>query len=176
MSERKGPELYELTGAYADASVALMACETDDEYEEALKAFDEIEGALTDKSAGMARILRNLQARASVQKAQEEAFKAEAARLTARRKASESAAERLKERVLYAMETAGLERIRTDIGTWYIGSSIRVDVTDPNKVPSEFVRGYTPEIDKAAAKKHYEYTGEIIDGIEFVHGRTAKFR
>lgn len=169
-------ELYEITGAYADAAAALMACETDEEYSAALDALTAIECDLMEAGRIKARILRNMQLRAADHQTFEAFFKAEAKRHEQKRKAAENAAERLKADVLFAMETAGLERIRTDIGTWYIGKSIACNVTEPDKVPAEFVKCYTPEIDKAAAKKHYEFTGELIDGLEFVHGRTARFR
>lgn len=169
-------ELYEITGAYADAAAALMECETDEEYTAALEALDAVEADMSTKAGHMAMILRNIQARTDRQEAHAKTFKAEYDRLNARAKASKAAADRLKERVLFAMDTAGLERIRTDIGTWYIGESIACNVTEPDKVPAEFVKYYTPEIDKAAAKKHYAFTGELIDGLEFVHGRTARFR
>lgn len=172
----KRAELYEITGAYADAAATLMECETDEEYAAALEALDAVEADMSTKAGHMAMILRNIQARAERQEAHAKTFKAEYERLNARAKASKAAADRLKERVLFAMETAGLERIRTDIGTWYIGKSISCNVVDADKVPAEFVKCYTPEIDKAAAKKHYTFTGEIIDGLEFIHGRTANFR
>lgn len=175
MDNRK-VELYEITGAYADAAAALMECETDEEYAAVLEALDAVEADMSTKAGHMAMILRNIQARAERQEAHAKTFKAEYERLNARAKASKAAADRLKERVLFAMETAGLERIRTDIGTWYIGKSISCNVVDADKVPAEFVTRYTPEIDKAAAKKHYTFTGEIIDGLEFIHGRTANFR
>lgn len=169
-------ELYEITGAYADAAAALADCETEEEYEAALAMFDAVEADMTAKATSMAMAMRNMQARAERQAAHAKTFKTEYDRLSARAKATEAAAERMKERVLFAMETAGLERIRTDIGTWYIGKSISCNVIETDKVPAEFVKYYTPEIDKAAAKKHYEATGELIDGLEFVHRRSARFR
>ena len=172
----KRVELYEITGAYADAAQALMVCETEEEVTAALAALDAVEADLNAKASAMAMTLRNMQARAERQAAHARTFKAEYERLNGRAKATEAAVKRLKERVLFAMETAGMERIRTDIGTWYIVKSLSTTVTDPAKVPEEFVKAYTPEIDKAAAKKHYEFTGELIDGLEFTHGRTANFR
>lgn len=172
----KRTELYEITGAYADAAAALMECETEEEYAAAMTALDAVEADLTAKASHMAMILRNMQARKERQAAHAATFKAEYDRLNARARATEAAAERLKERVLFAMETAGMERIRTDIGTWYIGQSVSCNVTDPEKVPAEFVKCYTPEIDKTAAKAHYKATGELIEGIEFIHGRSARFR
>lgn len=172
----KRVELYEITGAYADASAILKACETEEEYDAALAVWETVNADQTTAFTATAKMLRNMQLRAAEHQTLEAFFKAEAKRHEQKRKAAENAADRLKERVLFAMETAGLERIRTDIGTWYIGKSISCNVTDPHKVPAEFVKAYTPEIDKAAAKKHYEFTGELIDGIEFIHGRTARFR
>lgn len=169
-------ELYEITGAYADAAAALMECETEEEYTAALEAFSAIETDLAEAGLIKAKALRNLQLVAAYRKTYEETFKAEAKRLEARRKAAESAIERLKNDVLFAMEAAGMERIRTDIGTWYIAPSMSCKVLDPYLVPQEFVKGYTPEIDKEAAKKHFAFTGEIIDGLEITQGRTVRFR
>lgn len=169
-------QLYDITGAYAEVSAALMECETDEEFDKALKLFEEIEVDLKEAAEQKARILRNLQLKAAERKTLEEFFKAEAKRLEQKRKAAESAAERLKENVLFAMDTAGLERIRTDIGTWYIGSSVRVDVQDADKVPVEFIKGYTPEVDKDAVKKHFAFTGEIPEGLDIIQGRTARLR
>ena len=169
-------ELYELTGAYADIAAQLMACETDEEYDAALNAFGSVETAMADEAAQLARIMRNLQLRAAEHKTREEYFKAEGKRHEQKRKSAESAIERIRERVMFAMETAGMERIRTDIGTWYTSPSMSCKVIDAAKVPAEFVKGYTPEIDKDAAKKHFAFTGEIIDGLEITQTRTARFR
>lgn len=169
-------ELYEITGAYADAAQALMECDSDEEFSAILDRLTAIETDLAEAGKTKARILRNLQLLAAERRTREEFFKAEAKRLEQRRKAAENAAERLKADVLFAMETAGLENIRTDIGTWYIGSSTRVDVLDASKVPAEFVKGYTPEIDKSAVKKHFAFTGEIPEGLDVIQGRTARFR
>lgn len=169
-------ELYEITGAYADAAAALMDCETDEEYAAALDALDEVEADLSAKASAMAMALRNMQARQLRQAAHAAAFKTEYDRLDARAKATKAAAERLKKRVLFAMETAGMKRIRTDIGTWYIVDVPKCDVKDPYKVPNEFVKGYNPEIDKAAAKAHFVATGELIEGLDLRIEGSARFR
>lgn len=174
--DKQNTELYEITGAYAEVSAQLMECETEEEFEEALKVFNAIETDMIETAEQKARILRNLQLRAAERRTLEDGFKAEAKRLEQKRKAAENAAERLKESVLFAMETAGMERIRTGIGTWYIGSSVRVEVLDANEVPAEFIKGYTPEVDKTAVKKHFEFTGEIPGGLDIIQGRTARFR
>lgn len=168
--------LYELTGAYADAAAALMDCETDEEYAEALAAFDAIEAGMQEKALSMACALRNLQMRELLQKSYADIYTAEARRMQAKSKSTAGAIDRLKERVLFAMETAGLERIRTDAGTWYIGTSVSVDVQDPDQVPEEFVKRYTPEIDKAAIRKHFDATGEILPGTDVIQKRSARFR
>lgn len=169
-------ELYVITGAYADASAALKECETEGEYTAALEAWDAVETDMTTAFTATAMMLRNLQARAERQAAQAKTFKSEYERMNARAKATEAAAERLKERVLFAMETADLKRIRTDIGTWYIVDVPKCDVKDPHKVPNEFVKGYNPEIDKAAAKAHFVATGELIEGLDLRIEGSVRFR
>lgn len=170
------PELYELTGAYADAAAALMDCETDDEYAEAFQAFDAIEADIAEQAGSMARLIRNLQQRSAAEKAVSESFDSEAKRHRAKAKAMESAADRIKEKVTFAMEIAGMEKIRTHAGTWYIVEDVKVDVIDPEAVPDEFVKRVTPEIDKTALKRYIKATGEIIPGVNTTVTRGARIR
>lgn len=172
----KAPELYELTGAYADAAAALMACETDEEYSDALTMFDQVEADMTEKAESMARIMRNLKQRADAETAVCASFDQEAKRHRAMAKAAEAAAERIKDRVTFAMESAGLEKIRTRAGTWYIVEDVHVDVTDAEAVPTEFVRRVVPDVDKASLKRHIKATGEIIPGVNATITRGARIR
>lgn len=170
------PELYELTGAYADAAAAMMDCETDKEYSDALAMFDRIEADMTEKAESMARIMRNLRQRADAETAVCASFDQEAKRHRAMAKAADSAAERIKDRVTFAMESAGLEKIRTRAGTWYIVEDVHVDITDAEAVPAEFIRRIVPEANKESLKRHIKATGEIIPGVNATITREARFR
>ena len=170
------PKLYELAEAYADVSSALMDCESDEEYEEALSAFESVNANMEAKARNYAMMYRNLKARQEVQDALAKSFKAEYERLNKRSKATEAAAERLKNFITFSMETAGLERIRTDIGTWYVKQSVHAEVVDVMAIPEEFVNAAPPKPDINAIKKHFAQTGEIIPGVECSIKSAAQFR
>lgn len=159
------PKLYELAEAYADVSATLMECESEEEYEAALAAFENISADLEGKALAYAQMYRNLKAQQSVQEAQAKVFKAEYERLSKRAKSTESAADKLKNNVCFAMETAGLERMRTGIGTWYVTQGVAVTVDDVNAIPAEFVNAAPPKPDINAIKKHFTETGELISGV-----------
>ena len=101
--------LYELTSEYETILNQLEAAETEDEKEAALAALDEISGAIEDKAEIYARIIKSKQAEA-------EMYSAEVVRLAANKKAAENTAERLKARLLNAMQSANIGKIPTAIG------------------------------------------------------------
>lgn len=174
--QAKAPDLYELTGAYADAAAALMDCETDEDYAAALAQFDSIETAVSDKAESMARLLRNMQALHSMRKAAADAFALEAKRLAAKAKATENFIENIKDRVTFAMETAGMDKIRTGIGTWYVVEDVAVDVFAPEELPAEFLKQAEPTVDKVALKRYIKDSGEIVPGTNVTIRRGARFR
>lgn len=101
--------LYELTSDYENILAQLETAETDEEKDAALAALDEISGAIENKAEIYAKIIKSKQAEA-------EAFKGEIVRLTGIMKAAENTAERLKARLLGAMQSAGIGKIPTAIG------------------------------------------------------------
>lgn len=173
-------DLWEHSEAYACAAGRLMEAETAEEYdealEEALKLFEEAAEDMQADAGAIARIYRNMQARLEVQKAQAAVHKKEADRLNARAKATENACERWKNAMCAAMEAHGIQKIRTDIGTWFTRDEIRVEVTDPYAIPAEFVNAQPPKPDVNAIKKHFRFTGELIPGVEITPAKGAQFR
>lgn len=160
------PKLYELAEAYADVSATLMECESEEEYEEALAAFENVSADLEGKALAYAQMMRNLKARQTVQDAQAKVFKEEADRLSKKAKATESAAAKLRSNMLFAMETSGMINIKTEIGTWYTQAGVKVEVTDPYALPEEFASLAPPKPDMNAIKKHFKATGELIPGAK----------
>ena len=75
--------LYELSAGYASLLDMYDQAETEDERAEILDMLASAEGDITEKAEAYARIMKNKQAEA-------DAFKAEADRLTAKRKAAEA--------------------------------------------------------------------------------------
>lgn len=173
-------DLWEHSEAYAYAAEKLMECESAEEYDEAMEQalalFHEAAEDMQADAGVIARIYRNLQAKQAVQTAQAAQFKQEYDRLNARAKATENALKRWKTAVCAAMEANGLQRIRTDIGTWFTKDEINVEVTDAYAIPAEFVKAKPPEPDITAIKKHFKFTGELIPGVDITPAKGAQFR
>lgn len=180
MSATLYDEMHFSASEYAYASAQLMQCETDEEYsgatEELLKLFESAGEHVSEAFGDAARIIRNMQARAEVQKALAQVHKAEYERLIAFHKATENAISRLKNGVCSAMECNGLQKIRTPIGTWFTKDQIKVEITDPYAIPAEFANAQPPKPDLNAIKKHFSFTGEIIPGAECTFERGVQFR
>lgn len=162
--------------ACADAAAALMDCETDEEYEAAMEALEKIEFERDQRALAFAGLLRNLQEKLARQNASKKCMWDEAKRRTAQCQSTERAIDRLKHYMYWCMELAGMTRIRTDIGTWYIAPDVKCKILDAKKVPEEFIKGYTPEVNKAAAIAHFKATGEIIEGLNLYVESEARLR
>ena len=161
--------LYELTAEYADMMARLDAAETDEEVAAIWEELSGMEGEITDKADMYARIMRNKRAEA-------EMFKAEAKRLTAKAKAAEGVADRLKGMVQDTMIHLGLKDIRTSIGKWRIQRNpASCEVIDPAKVPTEYHIPQPDTIDRAAILKAFRETGEIPDGCDITQSEGIRF-
>ena len=100
-----------------------------------------------------------------------ESLKSEIKALQERQKKAEERGKYLKELITDNMKKMGLQKIETTIGNMVIPNrvDISVNVVDLEKVPNEFKKEKTEvSVDKAAVKKYFKETGEIIDGIEIV--------
>ena len=100
-----------------------------------------------------------------------ESLKSEIKALQERQKKAEERGKYLKEFITDNMKKMGLQKIETTIGNMVIPNrvDISVNVVDLEKVPNEFKKEKTEvSVDKAAVKKYFKETGEIIDGIEIV--------
>ncbi len=162
--------LYELSEGYAQMMAMYDQAETAEEREDLLELLAGAEGDITEKAEQYARVMRNKQAEA-------EAFKAEADRLTAKRKAAEAVVERLKEAIATAMLTVGAKEIGTTIGKWRIQENPwSCEVTDPDAVPEEWHIKVEDKIDRAGIVKHFKMTGEIMPGVEMKRTTGARFR
>lgn len=170
------PKLYELTDAYAGLVAMLEDCETEEEAAEIAERINAVSDDITAKAEAYARIRLNLKSEADVLKAQAASFKAEADRLAAKAKAKENNVKRLQDYLLYAMEIAGLEKLRTPLGLFYPQTTSSVEVIDPWAVPARFVTMQDPKVDREAIKREFRQTGEIIPGISIVTNTTIRFR
>lgn len=152
--------LYDLTVAYNNLLEAVIGAEDGDEIAALMARLDEITEAWDVKADNYARMMREVETRA-------QAAKAEAERLTDRRRRLDALAESLKQRMFLAMKTRGLNSCETSIGTWKIGKGREsVEVIDAAKVPDEYLIHPAPTVSKVAIMAAYKATGEIIPGTE----------
>jgi hypothetical protein len=118
---------------------------------------------ITKKAYGIAIVIQGIENKAAM-------LKAEEARLNAKRKACENAAERLRAYTLAQMQALGQERI--DTGTFLLSVRLNnpsVVVLDAAAIPSEYQRttiSIAP--DKVAILAAMKATGEVIPGTEVV--------
>lgn len=103
------------------------------------------------KIEGCALWYKNLMAEAYALKMEEQAFKA-------RREVAEKKAERLKNYLSKALDG---EEVKTTTFAISWRASKYVDVTDPSKLPAEYLVAQEPKIDKAALLKALKAGGQI---------------
>jgi hypothetical protein len=162
--------LYELSAGYASLLDMYDQAETEDERAEILDMLASAEGDITEKAEAYARIMKNKQAEA-------DAFKAEADRLTQKRRAAEAVVDRLKDAIGTAMQITVAKEIGTTIGKWRLQDNPwSCEVLDVNAVPEEWHIKVEDRIDRAGLVRHFKETGEVIDGVEFRRSTGARFR
>ena len=162
--------LYELSEGYAQMMSMYDQAETAEEREDLLELLAGAEGDITEKAEQYARVMRNKQAEA-------DGLKAEADRLTAKRRAAEAVVERLKEAIATAMMTVGAKEIGTTIGKWRIQENPwSCEVLDADAVPEEWHIKVEDKIDRAGLVKHFKMTGEIMPGVEMKRSAGVRFR
>lgn len=176
MVNAKHPEPYEITEEYANAYAALMDCETEEEYEAALTALFASEKAVNDMGEAFARILKNLAIKAEQQVIAAKLCKKEYERMMAKANSTDAAMRRIREKIRFALDVAGMERMRTPIGTWFKSSSAKVVVLDEAEVADEFKVEQPAKVSSALIKAHWEATGEIPDGCDMLITETSQFR
>jgi len=96
-----------------------------------------------------------------------DAFKAEEARLKARRQTIEKTIERAKDAMKFAMMTAGEKKIPCGSFTVSLQKNpekVIMDADNFDAIPEKYLKYKEPEIDKALIKKDLN-EGEALDGI-----------
>lgn len=162
--------LYELSASYRALLNMYDDAETEESRQHIIAMMISGEEAISDKAEAYARIMRNKQAEA-------EALKAEADRLTEKRRAAEAVVERLKAALLDAMKLADTDIIPTSIGKWRKQANPwSVEVIDVDSVPAQYHIAQPDKIDKKGLLDNFKATGEIVDGVEFRQTQGIRFR
>lgn len=162
-------KLYELTDEYLALWDSLNDPDADwDAAEAALKG---IEAALDAKVENCAKAIRGMES-------EQESILAEIERLTKRQHALETKTQGLKNYVQAEMETAGRDKIRTDLFTIAIQRSPdRLIVHSEAEIPDVFFKHIpaTTQLDKTAVKKALA-GGTAVPGCELTHGFHLRIR
>lgn len=162
--------LYEIRTDYATLLTMYDSAETDEAREQYLELMATADDAIDEKAEIYAKIIRNKQAEA-------EAYKAEAERLTAKRKSAERVIERMKEALLDVMIVAEKPEISTTIGKWKIQKNpIKCEVLNIDAIPAEYHIPQPDKVDVKAMIAQHKLTGEVFDGCEFKQEEGIRFR
>lgn len=157
-------KLYEIDSAILE--VIENDFSFDDETGEVFFTVDDLNAldmARNEKLEGCLLFIKNCESEAA-------AIKAEITALQARMKRKQAAADRLREYVLYSMESMHDKTFETAKAYARVGYYQRVDVEDMNALPVEYVREkVTTSPDKTAIKK------AIKDGAEVKGARLVSY-
>lgn len=148
---------------------ALYSLANESEGEELIELYDELQCSLNEKLDSSAKVIKQLQADA-------EAIKAEEVRLSARRKAIENNAERLKDMMLTALKSSGETKTKTTLFSFSVRSSASVLITDESLLTSGYLRTTTTTSpDKKAIKETLD-KGIDVEGAEIVYNESLQIK
>ena len=164
-------KLYELTEKYAELQKMIEDGVDPEALADTLEA---LEGAIEEKVEAIYRLRQNLQADI-------EALKAEEKRLADKRKSLEAQVERLKEYVERELEAAGIDKIKTTIGTvGFRKAPASVEILDVGKIPMEFLIPQDPKVDRRGLLNAFKNRTDVNPaemGFIIIDGkRTLQFR
>ena len=164
-------KLYELTGAYADLQQKI---EDGADPEALADTMEAIEGAIEEKVEAIYQLRQNLQAEI-------DAYKAEEKRLADKRKALESRMEWLKEYVERELAAAGIDKVKTRIGTvGFRNAPPSINILDISRIPKDYLIPQDPKVDKRGLLRDFKNRADVdlaAMGFEIIDGnRTLQFR
>lgn len=151
--------LYDLTAEMLDLSELLTSGDIDEQaYADTLES---LQFDTEQKLEGYAKLIRSMEAEA-------DAYKAEADRFAAKRKARENAAARLKERIAVHLSSTGQTKAPAGLFSWSLRTSKAVAITDESELPMSVLR-VKSEPDKTKIR-------ELLDAGEKVPGAALEER
>ena len=155
--------LYEITNAFP----SLMENEEITEEDKA-KIKEELTLLLQQKSQNTIAYVRNMELTI-------EAMKSEEKRISEQRKLKENKLVKFKEYVKECMETNGITKIETGLGTMSIAKNpLSVEIINEDEVPGEYkTEVVTVKIDKIKIKNNFKETGEIPAGVNILTNNTS---
>ncbi len=155
--------LYEITSGFP----ALIENEEITE-EDKKKIKEELIVLLQQKSQNTIGYVRNIELTI-------EAMKTEEKRISEQRKILENRLTKFKQYVKDCMESNGITKIETELGTLSIAKNpISIEIINEYEVPNEFkTEVITTKIDKNKIKDNFKATGEIPAGVNILTQNTS---
>lgn len=121
-----------------------------------------------EKIEGYCQVIKQLQADADM-------FKAEADRITAKKKTAENSIERMKRALTDYLLSIGQKKVSAGTFTASLSCSRSVNISDLSKIPQEYLIEQPAKPDKIAIKKAIE-DGAVIAGAEIVTNDGVRIR
>lgn len=156
--------LYELTQQALLVQEMLLSGDIDeDTFRDTVDSLD-----INTKVENICKVIRNLEADAKM-------FKEEKDRLAARQKAAENGAKRLKELLLYHLNSTN--KTKVDAGVFKVSkrSVQSVVITDTGSIPLDFLEEQLPKINKAEILKELK-EGHRVEGAELSESEYVTIR
>lgn len=139
--------LYKITQEYQDLLDQVESCNDELELDAIMEHLHSLEWDRQDKLESIAKYMQTL-------KAQEVGITQEIERLSNLKKNKSNAQERLKKYIAFNLESAGIQKMETDLFKFSFRKSTSLEIVDEEKVPSEYVsEKVVTSIDKSQIKK-----------------------
>lgn len=156
--------LYEITGKYLELQTMLESGDIDEE-----TYSDTVESLGADlKVENVCRVIKNLEASAK-------AYKEEKDRLAERQKTAENGVKRLKDLLLYHLQSINKVKVETDLFKVSVRASKAVDITDESQIPIDYLTPQPDKIDKRAIAEALK-DGFDVSGARLVENKSVTIR
>lgn len=158
--------LYNITNKFIKIMDKVTEGElSEEEYE---KLGEELAIELQNKSSNIIGYIQNIESFIN-------AVKDEEVRLEEMKKTAEKKLSKFKEYVKENMERLELTDIPTSLGNLKITKNpMSVEIDNEEKIPGEFKKvEMKVKVDKAAIKKYFKETGEIVPGTKIINNKTS---
>lgn len=135
---------------------------------EKIKVESELNSLIKNKSANIIAVIRDKELLV-------DNIDTEIKRLQQLKKSIVNKTENLKEMTKDQLTRLGKNRLETGLGTLSIRKSpISIEIIDEDKISKAFKKEKTiVTVDKIAIKKHFQETGEIIEGVKVNYDKTS---
>ena len=156
--------LYQLTNTALD----FYYNQEDFSEEDQKKIESELNSLIKNKSANIIAVIRDKELLINN-------IDTEIKRLQELKKSVVNKTESLKEMTKDQLQRLGKDKLETGLGTLSIRKSpISIEIIDEDKISKAFKKEKTiVTVDKIAIKKHFEETGEVVEGVKVNYDKTS---